>query len=229
MSVVRAFLTENPDSKCIQTIHGIVPVEETPVRDERVKLVAVSQEIAEHHGIDTVITNGVDLDTFKPIRKLPKKPDSLLSLAQSEPFNAMLRQICRRRGIAFNSHNKLVNPVDDIHEHMRVHSIVVGIGRSAIEAAACGCMVILADHRPYQPAWTDGIMGVSRDIARDHNYSGRAHKWDADEDNMDCYIDCYRPEYGDMARSIAVLHHDISKKAREYMDVWNAFVGGALR
>ncbi|PLX24663.1 MAG: hypothetical protein C0600_12855, partial [Ignavibacteria bacterium] len=84
------------ESKVVQTIHGLVPRLEKPFMGKDINYVAISEEIAEaYKDLNcSVILNGVNLDKFKPIRELNEKPQTLLSMAQSEPFNDMLRGIC---------------------------------------------------------------------------------------------------------------------------------------
>ena len=226
LTVARFFDTfpDYPPDKVVQTVHGLVPQLEKPWTRHPIRYVAISEGIAQAYpGLDmTVIPNAVDLEVFKPTRQLPENPRVLLSLAQSDSFNDMLRRICRERGIEFRFRNKFRNPISEIYEEMQEADIVVGIGRSAIEAMACGCAVLVADHRPYQNPLMDGWIYWEDFLhAMYKNYSGRSG-WTADKRRMCIYIDDYQHKDGAECRRLAERYHNIEDAARKYLEVITA-------
>lgn len=205
------------EGRIIQTCHGLIPTLEKP--NPWARLVVISEEIQHVHG-GTLVRNGVNLDRFKPSHPLPEKPERLLSLSQSEEFNTQLSLICEERGIEFRKRNKHVNPIFRIEEEIKWADIVVGIGRSAIEAMACGRAVLVADHRPYQAALTDGWAAIGRG---DHeymiscNYSGRRLSAVLSQEYVAATLKLYAQARGHCARGLAEKYHNIRDAVDKYL------------
>jgi hypothetical protein len=205
-----------PPEKVVQTIHGSVPTLEAPYLSKPIQYVVISDELREKYPMADVIMNGVNLDRFRPGVKVP---GSVLSLCQSESFNAMLSEICAELGLTFKSRNKFTNPIWNIEDELATAEIAIGIGRSAIEAMACGCAVLIADHRPYQGALTDG-WAANHEIVRHTNYSGRWLNAKATRSTMTATLEAGKDQ--DDAcyyRRIAAEHHDIRKQVAKYLEM----------
>ena len=215
----RLFPDNFREAPVIQTIHGLTPLLERPCGIPGVRYVSISEEIRERYPDSTVILNGVNLDRFEPIRELPEKPARLLSMSQSTEFNMVLEKICKERNILFIARNKFANPVFDVEEDMQNADICVAIGRSAYEAMACGCATLIADHRPYQKAMSDGWISCDWTYERmlDRNCTGRWFQHSTQAPMIGVMLDEYDAEKGDEALQLALRHHNIRVKAEEYL------------
>lgn len=128
----------------IHTCHGIIN-EERPMKN--VINVGTSIKVAEYWKLNTIIQNGIDVNRFyckKPINKYIKK---VLSLCKSNTANDILNKICSSIGVEFESMygKELFNIEDKINEA----DIVIGVGRSLLDAMACGRPVVSFDDRYY--------------------------------------------------------------------------------
>jgi hypothetical protein len=209
------------EGRIIQTCHGLIPTLEKP--NPWARLVVISEEIQHVHG-GTLVRNGVNLDRFKPSHPLPEKPERLLSLSQSDEFNAMLSEVCFKRDIELRTRNKNVNPVFDVSTDIMWADIVVAIGRSAIEAMACWRAVLLADNRAYQGPLSDSWAGIN--IADGlgpvgSNYSGRYFRFQATQAHIEKALSIYQPELGTWARKQAEYDHDIRRNIQRYFEIVN--------
>lgn len=128
----------------IHTCHGIIK-EERPMKDA--VNVAVSKKSAEKWNCPIIIPNSIDINRFyckNPIHNDIKK---ILSLCKSDTANDILKRICLDVGIAFESMygKEVFNVEDKINEA----DLVVGVGRSLLDAMACGRPVVSFDDRYY--------------------------------------------------------------------------------
>lgn len=138
--------------------------------------VAVSEEIKKQesaNGYDmTVITNGVDLEAFRPGPPHNGAP-RVLSMCKVEHAGAMVAKACKRLDYPFKAVHYLKAPMWDMHRIMRQFDIVVGCGRTAIEGLASGCDVLVFDAREHVPQADGWITPVNVEILRERNFSTR--------------------------------------------------------
>jgi glycosyltransferase involved in cell wall biosynthesis len=208
----------------IQTCHGTLPKLEQPSSRANA-CVAISWEVCyylENFGIKTfVINNGIDCERFKPIKPLNDNIQNVLSLCQNEEFNKVLSLEFENRGIGFKYFNKFSNPVWDIENYMNEVDMVISLGRGAYEAMACGRVVLVLDHRPYQEMMGDGIIGIDDDLdILNTNCSGRHHRFTDIDYMIDKAIKFYSRELGDYMRSIALNSFNIKHCIHNYLDIW---------
>lgn len=128
----------------IHTCHGIIK-EEKPMTG--VTNVAVSEKVAKYWKLDNVISNGIDTARFcvkNPVRPYLQK---ILSLCKSDTANDVIRDICMHAGIEFECMygKEVFNVEDKINEA----DLVIGVGRSLLDAMSCGRPVISFDDRFY--------------------------------------------------------------------------------
>lgn len=129
----------------IHTCHGIIDDLDKPMPNAF--NVAVSNKIGEHYNVSTIIPNGIDTNRFyckNPIHNDIKK---ILSLCKSDTANEVLKRICLDAGVEFESMygKEVFNVEDKINEA----DLVVGVGRSLLDAMACGRPVVSFDDRFY--------------------------------------------------------------------------------
>ena len=135
----------------LQTCHGIYPELEQPSPRAH-GYVAISQEVKEYlrkKNLESkVILNGINTDRYKSTRPLHNDVRTVLSLCQSDEANQIIEASCNALGVDFTTLNKFKNPTWHVENVINNADLVIGIGRSAYEAMACGRPVIIFDHRP---------------------------------------------------------------------------------
>jgi glycosyltransferase involved in cell wall biosynthesis len=156
--------------------HGIYPRLEQPIGYAD-SYGAVTPEIQDHlkfKGIKShVYINPIDLREFRPIRKLPEKPEKLFVMCQ----NAVAQLNVSKMGFEDDS----IPPIRSqrkrlYHPRYNLADGVVGLGRSAFEGLACGRPVMVYDARDYNAnGGYDGVI-TQDNIAQllYNNCSGRA-------------------------------------------------------
>ena len=181
----------------------------------------------------TVITNGVDLEKF-----YPKEPDKesyisihgydqldtnksgprVLSMCKIPLAGAMVAEACRLQHLPFEGIHYISNPVWDTAELIQRHDIVVGVGRTAVEALACGKYVIAFDARAETGVQADGVLTPENiDLCRERNISTRTFKeqWTVEDIEKALYL--YKKD--DWGRAWAERNADIKDKAQQYLDL----------
>ena len=188
------------------------------------RYVAVSAETRSRHlmlGYDSaLISNGVDLEEFKPFDPRNVTP-VVLSLAKHQAANAMMAEAARNQGFEFRSFHYMEKPIWDVDEEMKQADIVVGCGRTAIEALACGKQVLVFDCRnPFEIPMADGwIREGNVDRLRMFNFSCRANAYHVTTEDLEKMLYNYRNLEPYWQRSWAEEHADIRKKADDYLDM----------
>jgi hypothetical protein len=207
----------------IQICHGPIPDLEqpSPLADYHI---AVSEEVSTHlkdKGYpSTVILNGVDLDIFRPKKSLNKTPKKVLSLCQSEEANTVIAEICNSHDIGFKAINKHANPKFDITDEINAADLVIGIGRSAYDAMACGRPCILFDKRTYNGSFGDGYLFPHnfRKFAT-YNCSGRYSKRSFTRRELESEMFKYNPIHGMELSAIAKAELDLRKVTKELLRI----------
>ncbi len=148
-----------PGVPAIYHCHGAFPWQERPPRHPRILRYLVTSEGLQHfisteYSIDPekigVLRNFVDLSRFTGrITPLPQQPTSALVFVGG--FNpekkSMVSDACHSVGITkvdFAGYS-VGNPIAHPEQILSDYDIVFATGRSAIEAIACGCAVIVMD------------------------------------------------------------------------------------
>jgi hypothetical protein len=213
----------------LQVCHGPIPDMEqpSPLADYHI---AVSEEVSRHLKskgfLSTIIMNGVDLEIFKPKRSLNKKPKKILSLCQSREANAMIAGICEEEDLEFTSINKHSNPKFEISDEINDVDLVIGIGRSAYDAMACGRPCILFDQRAYNGSLGDGYLNPTdfRKFAK-YNCSGRFSKRSYSRADLVKEIRKYNADHGKELRNIATRELNLRHVSLKLVDVGNSISG----
>ena len=136
----------------IHTIHGIAGYEH-PMKDCALN-VAVSKKVAEKWNTDYIIPNGIDTTRFYSKQPLHTDIKKILSLCKTDTANDVLKRICSDVGVEIECMygKEIFNIEDKINES----DLVVGVGRSLLDAMACGRPVVSFDDRFY---FTTRMMG----------------------------------------------------------------------
>ena len=147
-----------PETPAVYVCHGWLPWQETPVTLASVRrFVAVSTLTRDYlitTGADptlvSIIPNFVDVERFKNTR--PRGAPFRRALAYGNAWRPgsialkVLRQACNDMGLEFETVGAANgNSADRPETLLPTFDIVFAAGRSALEAMACGCAVIVAD------------------------------------------------------------------------------------
>ena len=212
----------------IQTCHGIYPKLEQP--SPRADFyVAISKEVKNHLRklgyLSIVILNGVDCTRFS----LKNEPDTnlkkILSLSQSVEVNKLLKKISKENNWELQTINKFEDKIWEIELVINDVDLVIGLGRSAFEAMACGRPVVIYDHRPYSEPYGDGYLTKEKlDESIKNNCSGRRFKKNFSEEKLREEIKKYSAEDGKDLRAYAHLNLNIQTKPEQYFRVYNDYL-----
>lgn len=208
----------------IQTCHGYIPLLEQPSPFANAH-VSISEEVREHllrNGYQSiVIPNGIDCNRFFPKKPVSKKLTTVLSLCQSDTANKFIRDCCKVCGIKFLQSNKHTDNVWSIEDLINQSDLVVGLGRSAYDAMACGRCVLVYDYRDYMGEFLgDGtLMPESINKSMQCNCSGRSGRYKYDVQDFIKEMQKYTPELAAWSREFALENLNIEKVARSYLNM----------
>ena len=209
----------------IQTCHGTLPELEqpSPYADA---YVAVSPEVRQHLqslGYEaTVIPNGIDCRRFFPKRPVSQKLSSVLSLCHSDIANDFIERCCQRAGLKLIQCNKFKENVWEIEEVINECDLVIGLGRSAYDALACGRCVLVYDFREhYMNEFLGEGMLTPQNIekAMSCNCTGKASRLKYDDEAFIAEMHKYSPELAAWGREYALKNLNIEKATGQYLDV----------
>ncbi|MBR0659124.1 glycosyltransferase [Neoroseomonas oryzicola] len=113
-----------------------------------------------------IMSNAVDLDRFAPRPALPPRPRRAALVTKYGSQAAMVREACAAAGLELEEVGAGVGRVtDDLPGLYRGADIVFASGRSALEAAATGCAVVLTEgpglHGMIRPEAVDRVIAFN--------------------------------------------------------------------
>jgi len=138
-----------------------------------------------------LLHNAVDLDRFLLRSPLPERPKRALILAkQGSNYLDSVQAACLRRAIDVDAVGATIgNEIDNLPARLPEYDLVFATARSALEAMAIGCAVIVVDGR--------GLSGlVTRDVVsswRDNNFGAWLLSRPISADAIGGEIDRYDP------------------------------------
>lgn len=209
----------------IQTCHGIYPQLEQPSICANFH-VAISQEVQNHLAIkgfiSTIIMNGIDVSKFNCKKPINDDLKNVLSLCQSEEANLFINKICKRLNLNFISIDKNINPTENIEDAINESDLVIGLGRSAYEAMACGRPVIIFDKRAYSESFADGYVTNILATSLINNCSGRFYKIKLTEDMMVQEFGKYDSADGEILRQYILDNMSIKLTVDSYLNLFDS-------
>ncbi len=151
-----------PRSPGIHVCHGWVPPEESPLVLSSIRRYVAISDLTREYLVTSgapaeriaVIPNFVDLERFATLRDpAPSVRRALVYGNQwtpDSPALAAIRAACERMGVEVEAFGLgVANPIERPERVLPGFDVVFGLGRSALEALACGCAVVLADPTGY--------------------------------------------------------------------------------
>lgn len=166
----------------------------------------------------TVVFNGVSPVEYCR-RRVSESVERVYSLSHSDELNARLRALCDKHGLEFLSNNKFTNPSMDIRQNLEWADLVVGVGRSAYEAAMYGRPVLLLDQRSYNGrALSDGLFHENFMGAVENNCSGRKYRLTLSDEDIVGLFQGLGAECGELSREVALKFFSLSDKVSEILE-----------
>ena len=207
------------NGKIIHTCHGI---EWFGRNMPNVKNVAVSKTIANKWNVDIIIPNSIDTNRFcckKPLHNYIKK---ILSLCKSDTANDVLKQICHDADTEFESMygKEIFNIEDKINEA----DLVVGVGRSLLDAMSCGRPVVSFDDRYYYETRMMGHGYLTSDkfkFQEIDNLTGNSLKKSFNKLELAKEIfEKYNPKDGEINRQYILDNLSVEKAVDRYLEIY---------
>lgn len=204
----------------IHTCHGIVQPERPMLN---VINVAVSQASFDKWHTSTIIPNRIDTNRFYQKTKPRQYIQKILSLCKSDSANDVLAEICRKTEIEFEpTYGKFIFRIED---KINEADLVVGVGRSLLDAMACGRPVISFDDRHYYKTRMLGYGYITPDkfdkYVKD-SWTGNAEQKTLNKFQLAKEIFCnYNPADGDVNQQFIIDNYNISKTVDAYLKIYN--------
>lgn len=155
----------------------------------------------------------IDIRRFTPVGRLPSRPASLTVLSnylQGERLE-IVRQAARDLGMSFAvvGVSEGGEPTLSPEEHLYRSDVVLGCGRSALEAMACGRAVYVFGH-----VGADGwVTPETYPALEREGFAGLGSNSVADADALRTDLADYEAAMGVANQSLAVRHHDSGEHA----------------
>ena len=116
--------------------------------DDFCRALCVRRDIAEDRL--SVILNAVDLRRFNARPPLPPKPKAALMLTKTFEQQNLVRSACAKAGLTLDELGPATKEMSDqLEKILPRYDIVFATARMALEAAAVGCAVVVADGRGF--------------------------------------------------------------------------------
>lgn len=204
----------------IHTCHGVIK-EEGPMK--LAVNVAVSKKSAEKWNCPIIIPNSIDTNRFcckKPLHNYIKK---ILSLCKSNTANNVLKQICHDADVEFES--MYGKEVFNIEDKINEADLVVGVGRSLLDAMSCGRPVVSFDDRYYYETRMMGHGYLTSDKFKYQeidNLTGNSLKKSFNKLELAKEIfEKYNPKDGEINRQYILDNLSIEKTVDKYIELYN--------
>lgn len=203
----------------IHTCHGIID-DESPLSGAI--NVAVSETVKNKWNTDFLITNGIDCERFKPTVKPDLEINKILSLCKSDPADDLIDSICKSAGIEFErTFGKTVFRIED---KINSADLVIGVGRSLLDAMACGRPVVSFDDRFYFKTRMLGYGYITPDKFDKYqkdSFTGNAEQCTLDKLQLAQEIFKYNPDDGIVNRQHILENYNIKDRVDQYLSIYN--------
>lgn len=208
----------------IQTCHGTQMALEQP-SPKADAFVSISQEVHDYlksKGFSsTIIKNGIDCNRFRPQNPINSCLKNVLSLCQSNEANNIIRDACSLIGVCFQKANKYERSNWYIEETINQSDLVIGIGRSAYDAMACGRTVVSFDIRSYSSNFGDGYISTNNiNESVKYNCSGRASRIEYNAQTLANELKKYNVNDGLFLRNYALSNLNIESAVKKYLSLY---------
>lgn len=203
----------------IHTCHGITYHERFM---PNVLNVAVSKKVAEKYNLNIIIPNGIDTNRFYCKNPVHSEIKKVLSLCKSDTANDVLKQICHDADVKFES--MYGKEVFNIEDKINEADLVVGIGRSLLDAMSCGRPVVSFDDRIYYQTRMMGhgyLTSEKFKYQEIDNLTGNSLKKSFNKLELAKEIfEKYNPKDGEINRQYILDNLSVEKTVNKYLEVY---------
>lgn len=208
----------------IQTCHGIFPDLEQPSPLANIHI-SISEEVSNYligKGYNSkIIANGINLSRYYSKTEISNTLTNVLSLSQSESANIKIRSACKKLQLNLKQLNKNENSVWKVEEIINQADLVIGLGRSAYEALACGRPLIIYDERHYSQSAADGYVQANNlEVYMKNNCSGRHSNLNFTTQDIIDELQKYNKDDGQALRKKAESILDIKISIDKYLETF---------
>lgn len=207
----------------IQTIHGIFNFIEKPSVFSDA-YVAISEEIqinlAKRKIPSIVILNGINHNKLKNIGNIKNVLSTIVSMSQSGIANSKIEQACKILNVKFIRMDKTKDKIWDVYKIIEKADLIIGLGRSAYDAMACGRPVIVYDERGYNGNLADGYLNHILFSSIKNNCSGRFYKKEYDVQDIVKELKKYEANDGLLLQNFSKEHLNIKISVDKYLEYY---------
>lgn len=222
------YLLENKiKGKKIYTCHGVIHGLEKPIMGADV-YIGISEEVCSYLtslGFENnyLIRNGIDTIKFSPTKNISETPKKILAACQGKKAREKIKNVCYNLCIEYFGIEDRIFDVENLYNEV---DLVFGLGRTVMEAMACGRNVIVYDERDYmETGYMDGMVTENNVVEiRKNNFSGRRFKFEPTEENIIKEIKKYNKKNGIFNRDYILEENDIINKVIEYLKIYNDLI-----
>jgi hypothetical protein len=186
-------------------------------------VVALNDRIAtrmRHYAVEVEIARlyqPIDTQRFMPRGPLPDAPRTALMLSNTPHGDRLelIRAACADAGIELEQLGGAAGRRSDIRSALSEADLVIGYGRSILEAMACGRAAYVYD-------WQGGDGWVTRDsygsIEAD-GFAGSSGTEVLDRESLAADLRGYSPQMGPVNRDLVVANHRATRHAEQLIDL----------
>jgi hypothetical protein len=143
-----------PGIPAVYVCHSSFLEVEAPPLHPQIRRYAVVSELGRKRCLErgvppgrlSLVHNAVDLHRFRPRPPLPPRPSRALLIAKDPRHRAAIAEACAGAGVALEELGPASGRISQVLEdELPAYDIVFANGRSALEAAAVGCAVVVCE------------------------------------------------------------------------------------
>ena len=151
-------MTALPEVPVVFASHAAFSPLELPLPHPQIRRVIAVDELVAQRCIAAgsppellrIVLNAVDMARFRPRPRLPRRPRKALLLTKNSGHIPAVRTACAATGLALDELGPGTGRVSDTLEaELPRYDLVFATARMALEAAAVGCAVVVADERGF--------------------------------------------------------------------------------
>jgi hypothetical protein len=205
---------EFPGVPLIFSAHGVEPEGEQPPNFEADWYTAINEETFKNlvfKGVPiskiTIVRDFIDTKRFSPISPLNSTLKKVLFISNRKKWKtyAIIRKVCKSMDWDFTAVGSPYGRSYFIEQSINNSDLVIGSGRTLLEAMSCGRPVISFDKGVGDGYFTENVYRDSRT----HNFCGEQCKFTFDEKGLLLEMEKYSLENGKMNREIILVHHNV--------------------
>ena len=159
----------------------------------------------------------IDTERFVPGAPLPERPRRALLLSNNPVADrlAMLEDACAEAGLELTRVGGEAGQSSDPRNRLVEADVVIGYGRSVLEAMACGRAAYVYD-RHGSDGW---VTADSYAEVEASGFAGRSGRTIADRDSLRADLARFDPAMGPVNHDLVIAHHRANVHAQELLDL----------